>query len=132
MILRFATHMIQLRTTLAPADNTGIKKIRVILVHGGSRRRFGHIGDLITASVIDANPETQFKKGSKVKGVIVRTRAPLRRPDGTWIRFDDNSVIILESLTSKNPAGTRVFGPVAHEIKDLGFTKIASLAKEVL
>lgn len=124
--------MIQLRTTLAPADNTGVKKIRVILVHGGSRRRFGHIGDLVSASVIDSTPEAQFKKGAKVKGIIVRTRAPFRRLDGTRIRFDDNSVVILESLISKNPAGTRVFGPVAREIKDLGFMKIASLAEEVL
>lgn len=124
--------MVQLRTTLAPTDNTGVKKLRVILVHGGSRRRFGHIGDLVSASVIDATPEAQFKKGSKVKGVIVRTRAPFRRLDGTRIRFDDNSVVILESLIGKNPAGTRVFGPIAREVKDLGFTKIASLAEEVL
>ena len=124
--------MIQLRSVLAPADNTGVKKIRVVLVHGGSRRRWGKIGDLISASVIDATPESQIKKGQKVKAVIVRTRAHYHRPDGTHIRFDDNSAVIIESLASKNPVGTRIFGPIAREIKDLGFSKIASLAQEVI
>jgi large subunit ribosomal protein L14 len=124
--------MIQLRSVLTPADNTGVKKLRVILVHGGSKRRFGHIGDVVTASVIDATSEAQFKKGTKVKAVIVRTRAPFRRPDGSRVRFDDNSAVILESTKSKAPAGTRIFGPVAREVKEMGYARVASLAEELV
>ena len=124
--------MIQLRSKLKPADNTGAKQLRVILVHGGSKRRFGKIGDLITASVISADPQSQVKKGEKVKAVIVRTKKELRRPDGSYIRFDDNAAVIIESFKNVNPRGTRIFGPIAREIKDKGFAKIASLAPEVL
>lgn len=124
--------MIQLRTVMAPADNTGVKKMRVILIHGGSKRRFGHIGDLLTASVIDTIPESAIKKGEKVKAIIVRTRSPLRRQDGSRVRFDDNAAVIIESLTSKVPLGTRIFGPIAREIKDLGYNKIVSLAQELV
>lgn len=124
--------MIQLRSVLKPADNTGVKKLRVILVHGGSKRRFGHVGDVVTASVIEAMPEAQFKKKAVVKAVVVRTRAPLSRPNGSRVRFDDNAAVILESPGSKNPAGTRIFGPVAREIKEIGYGRIASLAEEVL
>jgi len=124
--------MIQLRSILNVADNTGAKKIRVILVHGGSKRRFGRIGDLITASVIQATPGGTVKKGEMVKAIIVRTKKEFRRPDGSYIRFDDNAAVILNNLTKKEPKGTRIFGPIAREIKDLGYKKIASLAPEVL
>lgn len=124
--------MIQLRTILNVADNSGAKTLRVILVHGGSKRRFGYIGDLVTASVFSAQPQGQVKKGEVVKAVIVRTRKELRRPDGSYIRFDDNAAVVLESVANKEPKGTRIFGPIAREIKELGYNKIASLAPEVL
>ena len=124
--------MIQLRTILDVADNSGAKALRVILVHGGSRRRFGSVGDLVTASVFRAQPEGQVKTGEVVKAVIVRTRKEVRRPDGSYIRFDDNAAVILENVATKDPKGTRIFGPVAREVKDLGYHKIASLAPEVL
>jgi len=124
--------MIQLRSILNIADNSGAKKIRVIQVYGGSRRRFGFVGDLVSASVIVADPNSSIAKGSKVKAVIVRTRKEKRRSNGEYIRFDDNAAVIVESRTSPNPMGTRVFGPIAREVKDKGFSKIASLAPEVL
>lgn len=124
--------MIQLRSVLKVADNSGGKKIRVILVHGGSKRRFGHIGDMVSASVIQANPHAQVKSGEMVKAIIVRTRKELGRSDGSFIRFDDNAAVILENVKTKEPKGTRIFGPIAREIKDLGFNKIASQAPEVL
>ncbi len=124
--------MIQLRSNLLVADNSGAKKVKVILVHGGSRRRFGYIGDIVTAAVEGADPNGQVKDKNVVKAVIVRTRKETRRPDGTYIKFDDNAVVILESIDSKTPIGTRIFGPIAREIKDKGFAKIASLAPEVL
>lgn len=124
--------MVQGRTILIVADNSGAKKLRVILVHGGSKRKFGHIGDMVSASVIDADSDCQLPAGSKVKAVVVRTRMAVRRSDGSRIRFDDNAGVILESAAGKNPLGTRVFGPIAREIRDLGYTKIASLAEEVL
>ena len=124
--------MIQLRTVLTPADNSGAKRLRVIHVHGGSRRRFGSIGDLVTCAVDRADPNGYVKDGQLVKVVVVRTRKEIRRSDGSYIRFDDNAGVVIESLTNKIPVGSRVFGPVAREIKDLGFSKIASLAPEVL
>lgn len=124
--------MIQIRSILNVADNSGAKKIRVILVHGGSKRRFGHLGDLITGSIIQANPNGQVKPGEVVKAVVVRTRKETRRPDGSYVRFDDNAAVILENVKAKEPKATRIFGPVAREIKDLGYNKIASLAPEVL
>ena len=124
--------MIQPRSVLVVADNSGAKKLRVALVHGGSRRKFGHIGDVISASVIVADSDSQLPAGSKVKAVIVRTRAPVKRSDGSRIRFDDNAAVVLESATINNPVGTRIFGPIAREIRDLGYAKIASLAEEVL
>lgn len=123
--------MIQLRSVLKVADNSGAKKLRVILVHGGAKRRFGQIGDIVTASVIQAEPESAIKEGSKVKALIVRARKEKRRDDGSYIRFDDNAAVILENLENKNPIGTRVFGPIAREIKEAGYNKIASLAQEV-
>lgn len=124
--------MIQLRSILKVADNTGAKRLRVVLVHGGSKRRFGRIGDIVTASVFQAVPQAMVKKGDLVKAVIVRTKKEFRRADGSYIRFDDNAAVILPSVEKKEPRGTRVFGPVAREIKELGYKKIASLAPEVL
>lgn len=124
--------MIQLRSILQLADNSGAKRIRTMLVHGGSKRKFGYVGDIITASVMAAEPHSAVKKGQVVKAVIVRTKKETRRPDGTYIRFDDNAAVVIDGIGSKNPIGTRIFGPIAREVKDAGFSKIASLAKEVL
>lgn len=124
--------MIQLRTVLHVADNSGARKIRVIQVHGGSRRRFGYVGDVVTASVIAADAQGTVKKGEKIKAVIVRTHKEYRRASGEYIRFDDNAAVIIESRKSEAPIGTRVFGPIAREVKESGFNKIASLAQEVL
>ncbi len=124
--------MIQLRTILNVADNSGAKKLRVILVHGGSKRRFGYIGDIVTASVFDAIPQGQVKTGEVVKAVVVRCRKETRRSDGSYIRFDDNAAVVLENVLSGEPKGSRIFGPIAREIKELGYNKIASLAPEVL
>lgn len=124
--------MVQLRSILKITDNTGAKRIRVILVHGGSKRRFGRIGDVVTASVIQADPNSAVKKGEMVKAVIVRTRKETPRKDGTYVRFDDNAAVIIEGIGITTPIGTRIFGPIAREVKDAGFNKIASLASEVL
>jgi len=124
--------MIQLRTVLQVVDNSGAKRIRVIQVHGGSHRDFGYVGDVVTASVIAADAKGSVKKGDKVKAVIVRTHKERRRPSGEYIRFDDNAAVIIESRANENPVGTRVFGPIAREVKERGFNKIASLAAEVL
>lgn len=124
--------MIQLRSMLKLADNSGAKKIRVILVHGGSKRRFGHVADIVTASVIQAEPQSQVKKGQVIKAVIVRTKKEIRRKDGSFVRFDDNAGVVIENMNTKNPIGTRIFGPIAREVKEAGFAKIASLAPEVL
>lgn len=124
--------MIQLRSILTVADNSGAKLLRVILVHGGSRRRFGYIGDIVTAAVEGADPNGTVKDKQIVKAVVVRTRKETRRPDGTYIRFDDNAAVIIDSMSSKLPLGTRIFGPIAREVKDAGFFKIASLAPEVI
>ncbi len=124
--------MIQLRTMLHVADNSGAKKIRVIQVHGGSRRQFGYVGDVVSASVITADPKGSVKKGAKIKAVIVRARKEYRRPSGEYIRFDDNAAVLVEAMKSETPIGTRVFGPIAREVKERGFNKIASLAQEVL
>jgi large subunit ribosomal protein L14 len=124
--------MIQLRSVLRVADNSGAKKIRVIQVYRGSRRRFGSVGDLVSASVIQADTQGTVKKGSKVKAIIVRTKKEKRRDNGEYIRFDDNACVIVQSRTNNEPVGTRVFGPIAREVKDRGFNKIASLAPEVL
>ena len=124
--------MIQLRSVLKVADNSGAKKLRVIQVYGGSRRRFGGVGDIVIASVISADPNSSLKKGSKVKAVIVRTKKEQRRASGEYVRFDDNAAVVIEGRTKLDPVGTRVFGPIAREVKDAGFNKIASLAPEVL
>ncbi len=124
--------MIQLRSVLKVTDNSGAKKIRVIQIYGGSKRKFGYVGDMVSASVIAAEPRSNVKKGSKVRAVIVRTRKEKRRPNGEYIRFDDNACVIIQSRKNKDPVGTRVFGPIAREVKDRGYNKIASLAPEVL
>jgi large subunit ribosomal protein L14 len=123
--------MIQLRTVLQVADNSGAKKIRVIMVYGGSKRRFGYVGDIVTASIIEADAQGTLKKGEKVRAVIVRTTKEKRRSDGEYIRFDDNAAVVIQARDNPEPVGTRVFGPIAREVKEKGFSKIASLAKEV-
>lgn len=124
--------MVQLRSVVDCTDNSGAKKLRVLHVHGGSRHVKGTIADMVTASVISSNTQGQVKKGEMVKAVIVRTRKEVRRVDGSFIRFDDNAAVVIDSLKSKQPRATRIFGPIAREIKEAGFDKIASLAQEVL
>lgn len=123
--------MVQLRSYLTVADNSGAKVVSCILVHGGYRKRYGRIGDIITVSIKEAQPHTQMKKGTVEHAVIVRTRKEVRRKDGSYVRFDDNACVIIDQK-SKEPKGTRIFGPIPREIKLKGFTKIASLAPEVL
>jgi large subunit ribosomal protein L14 len=123
--------MIQQETRLAVADNTGAREILVIRVMGGSRRRYGYVGDVVVASVKDAAPQGSIKKSAVVKAVIVRTSKEFRRDDGSYIRFDDNAAVILDE-DGENPKGTRIFGPVARELRERGYMKIVSLAPEVL
>lgn len=122
--------MIQQESRLKVADNTGAKELLTIRVQGGSSRRYGSVGDIIVATVKAASPTGTVKKGDVVKAVIVRTRRPLRRNDGSYIRFDENAAVIIDE--NQNPRGTRIFGPVARELRDSGFMKIVSLAPEVL
>ena len=122
--------MVQQESRLKVADNTGAKELLCIRVSGGSLRRYARIGDTIVCSVKDATPGGQVKKGEVVKAVVVRTKQGARRKDGSYIKFDDNACVLVKE--DKSPVGTRVFGPVAREIREKGFTKIVSLAKEVL
>jgi len=122
--------MIQMRTMLEVADNSGAKRISCIHVRGGSVGRYGRLGDIITASVKEAAPDGTVKKGQVVRAVIVRTRKEQRRKDGTYIRFDENAAVLISD--AKEPIGTRVFGPVARELRERKFMKIVSLAPEVL
>ena len=122
--------MIQQESYLKVADNTGAKEIHCIRVLGGSKRKFGNIGDVIVASVRKAAPGGTVKKGEVVKAVIVRTKRGLRREDGTYVRFDENAAVIIKE--DKNPKGTRIFGPVARELREKDFMKILSLAPEVI
>jgi large subunit ribosomal protein L14 len=122
--------MIQQQSRLKVADNTGAKEIMCIRVMGGSRVRYGHVGDIIVASVKDANPGGTVKKGEVVRAVVVRTSKEYGRPDGSHIRFDDNAAVIINK--EDNPRGTRIFGPVARELRERGFMRIVSLAPEVL
>jgi large subunit ribosomal protein L14 len=122
--------MIQMQTRLFVADNSGAKKIQCIKVLGGSRRRYAKIGDIIVASVKEAAVGGTCKKGEVIKAVIVRTRKELGRPDGSYIRFDDNAAVIINNLNE--PVGTRIFGPVARELRNKNFMKIISLASEVV
>ncbi len=123
--------MIQQESRLRIADNTGAKVILCIRVKGGSRVRYGGVGDTIVATVKQATPGGSVRKGEVVRAVIVRTSKEYGRPDGSYIKFDDNAAVILDGETS-NPRGTRIFGPVARELRDKGFMKIVSLAPEVL
>ncbi len=122
--------MIQMQTLLKVADNTGAKELMCIRVLGGTRRRYANIGDVIVASVKKATPGGVVKKGDVVKAVVVRSKKGLRRDDGTYIRFDENAAVIIQE--DKNPRGTRIFGPVARELRDKDFMKILSLAPESL
>ena len=122
--------MIQQESYLKVADNTGAKEIHCIRVLGGSKRKYGNIGDVIVASVRKAAPGGTVKKGEVVKAVIVRTSRGVRRADGSYVRFDDNAAVLIKE--DKNPKGTRIFGPVARELREHEFTKILSLAPEVL
>lgn len=122
--------MIQQESRLKIADNTGAKEILTIRVKGGSHRRYGAIGDVIVATVKSASPTGSVKKGDVVRAVIVRTKRATRRSDGSYIRFDENAAVIIDD--NKNPKGTRIFGPVARELRDSGYMKIISLAPEVL
>jgi large subunit ribosomal protein L14 len=122
--------MIQQESTLRVADNTGAREIQCIRVLGGSSRRYGGVGDVIVASVKQATPTSSVKKGEVVRAVIVRTAKEYGRPDGSYIRFDENAAVILDD--HQNPKGTRIFGPVGRELRDKGFMKIVSLAPEVL
>ena len=122
--------MVQMESYLKVADNTGAKEIHCIRVLGGSKRKFGNIGDVIVASVRKAAPGGTVKKGEVVKAVIVRTTRGIRREDGTYVRFDENAAVIIKE--DHNPRGTRIFGPVARELRDKDFMKILSLAPEVI
>ena len=122
--------MIQQESYLKVADNTGAKEIKTIRVLGGSKRKFGNIGEVVVASVRKAQPGGTVKKGEVVKAVIVRTSRGVRRPDGSYVRFDDNAAVLIKD--DKNPRGTRIFGPVARELRDKDYMKILSLAPEVL
>ncbi len=122
--------MIQVESYLNVADNSGAKTVQCISVLGGSRRRYAGVGDIITVAVKDALPTSTIKKGSIEQAVIVRTHKEYRRPDGTYIRFDDNACVIIDA--NKNPKGKRVFGPVARELREQDYMKIVSLAPEVL
>lgn len=122
--------MIQMQSRLKVADNTGAREIMCINVLGGTRRKYAHVGDIIVASVKKAIPNSNTRKGEVVRAVIIRTAQPYRRPDGSYIRFDENAAVILTD--KNNPKGTRIFGPVARELRDKNYTKIISLAPEVL
>ena len=122
--------MIQQESYLKVADNTGAKEIKCIRVLGGSKRKYGNIGDVIVASVRKSTPGGQVKKGEVVKAVIVRSAKGVRRADGSYVRFDDNAAVLIKD--DKNPRGTRIFGPVARELRDKDYMKILSLAPEVI
>lgn len=122
--------MIQVFSRLTVADNSGAKVVMCINVPGGTRRRYARVGDVIVASVKEAVPAAAVKKGEVVRAVVVRTAAPHRRPDGSYIRFDENAAVVLTEAL--NPRGTRIFGPVARELRDKAFMRIVSLAPEVL
>ncbi|MBI2029313.1 50S ribosomal protein L14 [Candidatus Gottesmanbacteria bacterium] len=123
--------MLQLRSIVNIADNSGAKTASIIRIYGGSKRNYGYIGDLVQAVVKIADPLGVVKKHEVVKAVIVRTRKEAGRKDGSYIRFDDNAVVIIDNEKDKNPRGTRIFGPIARDLKELGFTKIISMAQEV-
>jgi len=122
--------MIQMQTRLAVADNTGAKELMCIKVLGGTHRRFAGLGDIVVCSIKSVMPGSDFKKGTVVRAVIVRCRKPTRRNDGSYVRFDSNAAVIIDN--DKNPRGTRIFGAVARELREMSFMKIVSLANEVV
>lgn len=124
--------MIQTRSILRVADNSGAKSLIVIHVYGGSKRKFGRIGDTLNCVVREASPTGQVKDSEMVKVVLVRSRKEYKRKDGSYIRFSDNAGVVIDNPKDKNPRGTRIFGPIAREVKERGFAKIASMAVEVL
>ena len=124
--------MIQVESRLRSADNTGARELACIKVMGGSWRKYANIGDVIVCSVKSAAPGGMVKKGDVVKAVVVRSKKGVRRADGSYIKFDENAAVIIKDKNDKNPVGTRIFGPVARELRDNGFMKIVSLAPEVL
>ena len=123
--------MVQVESVLRVADNSGAKKLKIIRVLGGYKKRYAHLGELVTVSVKEAVPHAAVKKGDVVQAVLVRARKETRRSDGSYIRFDENAAVIID-CKSKEPKGTRIFGPVARELRNNGYTKIISLAPEVL
>jgi large subunit ribosomal protein L14 len=123
--------MIQMKTKLKVADNTGAKVVQCIRVLGGSKRRYGRVGDLIVAVVKEAEPRREIKEHDIVRAVIVRTKKEIRRKDGTYVRFDDNACVIVDPKTG-DPKGTRIIGPIAREVKEKGFEKVAALAEEIV
>lgn len=124
--------MIQLRSILTVADNTGAKTVSVIHIFGGSRRKFGQLGDIVNAIVKQADANGQVKESELVKAVVVRTRKEMKRDDGSYVRFSDNAAVLIDNAKDKNPRGTRIFGPISREVRDRGFAKIASMAVEVV
>jgi len=124
--------MIQHRSILRVADNSGAKCLLVIHVLGGSKRKFGFIGDILNCVVKEASPNGQVKDSEIVKVVLVRSRKEYKRADGSYVRFSDNAGVLIDNIKDKNPRGTRIFGPIAREVKEKGFTKIASMAPEVV
>jgi large subunit ribosomal protein L14 len=124
--------MIQHRTMLKVADNSGARVLQVIHIFGGHKRKFGYIGDILNCVVKEAIPTGQVKEGEIVKVVLVRARKEHKRSDGSYVRFSDNAGVVIDSAADKNPRGTRIFGPIAREVKDKGFAKIASMAVEVV
>ena len=124
--------MIQHRTMLKVADNSGARVLQVIHIFGGHKRKFGFIGDILNCVVKEAIPTGQVKQGEIVKVVLVRARKEHKRADGSYIRFSDNAGVVIDTAADKNPRGTRIFGPIAREVKDKGFAKIASMAVEVV
>ncbi len=124
--------MIQHRTMLTVADNSGAKVLQVIHIFGGSKRKFGYVGDVLNCVVKQALPTGQVKESEIVKVVVVRTKKEYKRSDGSYIRFSDNAGVLIDTPKDKNPRGTRIFGPIAREVKDKGFAKIASMAIEVV
>lgn len=123
--------MLQLRSILTVADNSGAKKVSLVGIPARGNKKIAYVGDVINVAVKEAIPYGQVKKGEKVSAVVVRTHKEHKRKDGSYIRFDDNACVILASKEVKDPKGTRIFGPIAKEVKDMGFNKIASLAEEV-
>lgn len=124
--------MIQHRSILEVADNSGAKSLMVIHIFNGSKRKFGYLGDVLNCVVKEASSTGQVKNGEIVKAILVRSRKEFKRRDGSYIRFSNNAAVIIDNAKDKNPRGTRIFGPIAREIKDKGFTKIASMAIEVV